>query len=60
MQGSGQPSAGRGQAAQQAEQEFEAAAQLVLLPRAKLLPLAQPEQALADAAGMLGRQAQLP
>ncbi|KAL4431126.1 hypothetical protein ABPG75_006382 [Micractinium tetrahymenae] len=33
-----------------------AAAELVLLPRPKLLPLAQPEQALADAAGMLGRQ----
>lgn len=34
-----------------------AAAELVLLPRSKLLPLAHPEQALADAAGMLGRQA---
>ena len=58
VQGSGQPSAGHGhgQAAQQVELEFEAAAQLVLLPRTKLLPLAQPEQALADAAGMLGRQ----
>jgi hypothetical protein len=29
---------------------------LVLLPRSKLLPLSQPEQALADAAGMLGEQ----
>ena len=38
--------------------DFEAAAaELVLLPRSKLLPLAQPEQALADAAGLLGRQA---
>jgi hypothetical protein len=66
---SGRLSAGHGRAAeraqqaqqvQQAEVEFEAAAQLVLLPRAKLLPLVQPEQALADAAGMLGRQVLLP
>lgn len=36
--------------------QFEAAAaELALLPRSKLLALAQPEQALADAAGMLGR-----
>jgi len=42
---------------QPAALEFEAAAaELVLLPRSKLLPLGQPEQALADAAGMLGRQ----
>ena len=41
---------------QPAQLDFEpAAAELVLLPRAKLLPLAQPEQALADAAGMLSR-----
>lgn len=34
-----------------------ASAELALLPRSKLLPLAKPEQALDDAAGMLGRQA---
>lgn len=39
------------------ELDFQAAAaELVLLPRANLLPLAQPDQALKEAAGMLGRQ----
>lgn len=40
------------------ELQFDmAAAELALLPRAKLLPLAQPEAALADAADVLGAAA---
>ena len=42
------------------ELQFDmAAAELALLPRAKLLPLAQPEAALADAADVLGAAAML-